>query len=74
MPLRPQRGTDPNKANVIASIIVDLPDPVGPTRAKKSASLKSTWVRSRKEAKPSMSSAIGRITDPFPVSRRYPRR
>jgi hypothetical protein len=31
-------GTDPYSANVIASITVDLPAPVGPTRAKKSAS------------------------------------
>ena len=29
MPLRPQRGTDPYSANVIASITVDLPDAGG---------------------------------------------
>src|SRR6202035_5790588 len=61
MPLRPQRGTDPYRANVIASITVDFPDPVGPTRAKKSASPKSTCASSLKEAKPCRSSMIGRI-------------
>jgi hypothetical protein len=29
-----QRGTDPYSANVIASTTVDLPAPVGPTKAK----------------------------------------
>ena len=71
MPLRPHRGTDPYRANVIASMTVDLPEPVGPTRAKKSASVKSTRVCSRNDAKPSMSSddrAHSRI--PLLVSRR----
>ena len=68
MPLRPQRGTDPYRANVIASITVDLPEPVGPTRAKNSASPKSTCASSRNEAKPCMSSVIGRIAVPFLLS------
>jgi len=42
MPCGPKRGTDPYRAKVIASITVDLPEPVGPTRAKNSASPKST--------------------------------
>jgi len=42
MPLRPPRGTDPYSANVIASMTVDFPEPVGPTSAKNSASAKST--------------------------------
>ena len=61
MPLRPQRGTEPYSANVIASMTVDLPEPVGPTRAKKSASVKSILAASRNEANPFMSSTIGRI-------------
>jgi len=67
--MRPQRGTDPYRANVIASITVDFPDPVGPTRAKKSASPKSTRASSLKEAKPCRSSMIGRIVFPSLVSR-----
>src|ERR1700733_3303704 len=59
--LRPQRGTDPYSANVIASMTVDLPDPVGPTSAKKSASVKSIVAASLNEAKPFMSSTIGRM-------------
>ena len=65
IPLRPHRGTDPYSAKVIASMTVDFPDPVGPTRAKKSASAKSTWVGSRKEAKPFMSSTTGRMAGSF---------
>ena len=57
-----QRGTEPYSANVIASMTVDLPEPVGPTRAKKSAPAKSTVVGSRKDAKPAISSSTGRIS------------
>ena len=57
-----QRGTDPYSANVIASITVDLPDPVGPTSAKYSAPAKSTVVGSRNEANPAMSNNTGRIS------------
>ena len=61
MPLRPHRGTEPYSANVIASMTVDLPEPVGPTSAKKSASVKSILAASRNEANPFISSTIGRI-------------
>ena len=61
MPRRPQRGTEPYRAKVIASMTVDLPDPVGPTSAKKLASVKSTRVGARKAANPFMSSTTGRI-------------
>jgi hypothetical protein len=46
----------------MASSTVDLPEPVGPTSAKKSASVKSTTVGSRNTANPSRSSLIGRTT------------
>src|SRR5690349_22639509 len=65
MPRRPHRGTDPYSANVIASMTVDLPEPVGPTRAKKLASVKSTRVGARKAANPFMSSTTGRIAVPL---------
>src|SRR6201988_2662837 len=68
MPLRPQRGTDPYRANVIASMTVDFPEPVGPTRAKKSASPKSPCASSLKEAKPCRSSVIGRFVFLFSSS------
>ena len=57
-----QRGTDPYSANVIASITVDLPEPVGPTRAKYSTPAKSTVVGSRKDPNPAISSSTGRIS------------
>ena len=57
----PQRGTVPYSAKQIASSTVDLPEPVGPTRAKKSVSVKSTTTGSRKTVKPCRSSRNGRI-------------
>src|ERR1700733_10141755 len=44
---------------------VDLPEPVGPTSAKNSASVKSILAGSRNEANPSISSTIGRISASF---------
>src|ERR1700683_5108312 len=44
---------------------VDLPEPVGPTSAKNSASVKSILAGSRNEANPSISSTIGRISTSF---------
>ena len=51
-----QRGTEPYSANVIASITVDLPEPVGPTSAKYSASgeVDGRWLAEGR-AKPSIS-------------------
>ena len=57
-----QRGTDPYSANVIASITVDLPEPVGPISAKYSAPPKSTVVGSRNDPNPAISSSTGRIS------------
>jgi hypothetical protein len=59
--LSSQRGTEPYSANTIASTTVDLPAPVDPTSAKKSASVKSTVDGCRNEPKPSSSSLTGRI-------------
>ena len=56
-----QRGTDPYSAKHIASMTVDLPDPVGPTSAKKSASRKSMRVGSRNTVNPCRSSRTGSI-------------
>src|SRR4051794_5418027 len=56
----PYRCTRPNRANPMASTRLDLPDPVGPVKANKSASSKSTTARSRKAVKPSTSSRLGR--------------
>src|SRR5579859_1922161 len=69
MPRRPQRGTEPYSAKVIASMTVDLPEPVGPTRAKKLASVKSTRVGARKAANPFMSSTTGRMAVPLSAGR-----
>src|SRR3984885_13446050 len=44
---------------------VDLPEPVGPTSAKNSASVKSILAGSRNEANPSRSSTIGRMSASF---------
>src|ERR1700683_3756673 len=44
---------------------VDLPEPVGPTSAKNSASVKSILAGSRNEANPSISSTIGRMSASF---------
>ena len=46
----------------MASITVDLPEPVGPTSANTSVSVKSTSVGSRKAPKPRIRSRIGRIS------------
>jgi hypothetical protein len=57
-----QRGTEPYSANVIASITVDLPAPVGPTSAKYSVPVKSTVVGSRNAANPCICRTTGRIS------------
>src|SRR5690606_2470587 len=44
----------------MASMMLDLPAPVGPVSTKRSASPKSMTVRSRKDAKPLISSRVGR--------------
>ena len=50
----------------MASMMLDLPAPVGPVRANRSAPAKSTSVRSRKVLKPSMTSRSGRTARPPP--------
>src|SRR5207249_1017852 len=50
----------------MASSTVDFPEPVGPTRAKKSASVKSIVVGSRKTVYPRRSRRSGRTTGPPP--------
>src|SRR3954468_10903307 len=56
----PYLCTRPNSANPMASTRLDLPDPVGPVKANRSASAKSTTARSRNAVKPSTSSRLGR--------------
>src|SRR4249920_3488846 len=48
----------------MASIRLDLPEPVGPVRAKRSAPSKSTSTVSRNAVKPSTSRRSGRIDAP----------
>ena len=52
----------------MASMTVDLPDPVGPTRAKKSTPSKSISVGSRKAPKPSISRRERRIRPALPLA------
>src|SRR3954447_4190822 len=51
----------PYRAKPMASTRLDLPDPVGPVNANRSAPSNSTTVRSRKAVKPSTSSRLGRM-------------
>src|SRR3954447_21983931 len=50
----------PYRAKPMASTRLDLPEPVGPVKANRSAPSNSTTVRSRKAVKPSTSSRLGR--------------
>jgi hypothetical protein len=55
----PYRATDPKSANVMASMMVLLPEPVGPTRATTSTSTKLTSVGARNAPNPTISSSRG---------------